>query len=313
VNPQPAHGDGPTAVVVAHNSGSTIAECLASLEPLGIPVVVVDSGSTDDSSRIVAQRFAHVRYVRVQNAGFGAACNAGIACADTPLVLLLNADAWPTNDAVEVLCRALCSDPDTGAVGPQLVDRRGRRHRSVVGQPMRALELAAFTLFPSLTRATFLMTRRVRGFRPRSGAAEVRGREFLMGAALLVRRAALDAVGAFDTSFFMYDEDVDLCWRLRLGGWAVRFVPEATFVHVGGASTSPVAAAMFREQIRSHVRLLAKYRGAEAADRGRRGLALALAVRSLVERGGRRRECRAIAEWLAATSTASLLAGRETA
>ena len=73
----------------------------------------------------------------------------------------------------------------------------------------------------------------------------------LMGACLMVRRAALNEVGAFDERFFLYFEEVDLCWRLRASGWRVQFVHDATIMHVGGASSRPIRAAALVHRYRS--------------------------------------------------------------
>ena len=85
--------------------------------------------------------------------------------------------------------------------------------------------------------------------------------EFLTGAVLLLRRAAMDEVGEFDTDFFMFSEEVDLCYRMHEAGWGVEFTPDAQFVHVGGASTRLDWPPMYREQVRGHLRFFAKHRG----------------------------------------------------
>jgi N-acetylglucosaminyl-diphospho-decaprenol L-rhamnosyltransferase len=263
------------AVVVAHNSAGLIAACLSSLAREQIPAVVVDCGSSDDSAEIVARAFPEVALIRTSNVGFGRACNLGISATESEFVLVLNADAWPRAGAVAPLVREAGSSR-VGAAGPRLVSLDGREQRSVIRHPVGVVELVASTLLPTMARAAYLASRLVRG----RGRRTVRSREFLMGAALLLRREALDEVGVFDADFFMYDEDVDLCHRLTRARWTVRFVPEATFVHVGGASSEAVAADMRLEQLRSHIRYIAKHRGVRAAGRARIALAAALWLRA---------------------------------
>lgn len=291
-----------TGVVVAHNSVEVLEECLSALSCEGIPAIVVDSGSSDGSAMLVERRFPAVELVRTPNIGFGSACNLGISRCTSEFILVLNADAWPLAGAVSRLAAA-ARDPAVAVAGPRLVSPEGRPQRTVIGQPVRIPELVAWTLLPCATRATYLLSRRFR----RSRTNDVSGREFLMGAALLLRRAALDEVCGFDSDFFMYDEDVDLCHRLVRAGWAVRYVPDATFVHVGEASSRGVAREMLREQLRSHVRFIAKHRGTRAATRARISLGLALRLRALVERGPRHASYTAAARWLLGTETAALL------
>jgi N-acetylglucosaminyl-diphospho-decaprenol L-rhamnosyltransferase len=135
----------------------------------------------------------------------------------------------------------------------------------------------------------------------------VRDSEFLVGAVLLVRRQAFEDVGGFDPSFFMFNEEVDLCYRLRHRGWRVVFFPGAEFFHLGGASTRLDWNRMYREQLRSHLRFLTKHYGPRHADRGRRLLLCAMRLRSLVFRGDRRLLSREAAAWLAGGDTATLL------
>ncbi len=132
--------------------------------------------------------------------------------------------------------------------------------------------------------------------------------EFLVGAVLLVRRSAFDEVGGFDPDFFMFNEEVDLCYRLTHTGWRVRFCPTGEFVHVGGASTSKVWDSMYREQLRSHLRFLTKHDSPEVAERMRRALVWAMRLRTLVFRGERRRLSREAAQWLASAPAAELIA-----
>jgi GT2 family glycosyltransferase len=135
----------------------------------------------------------------------------------------------------------------------------------------------------------------------------VRDAEFLVGAVMLVRRQTLDEIGAFDASFFMFNEEVDFCYRAHEAGWRVVFYPGAEFVHVGGASTRLDWSRMYREQLRSHLRFLAKHRGEREAEQARRLLVVAMRLRALVFRGDRRRVSREAARWLARADASALL------
>jgi GT2 family glycosyltransferase len=109
----------------------------------------------------------------------------------------------------------------------------------------------------------------------------------------------------------MYDDEVDLAYRMRQFGWEVLYHPHAEFVHVGGGSTRLRPVEMYREQLRSHLRFLDKHHGRAKAERARRMLAVAMRLRSVVFRGERRRISAQAARWLAAGDVEALLRSPE--
>jgi GT2 family glycosyltransferase len=221
--------------------------------------------------------------------------------------LLLNSDAWALADGVERLADFADEHPEAAVVGPRLLNPDGSLQRSVRGDP---------TLWRLATEYFFLrkLAPRTRALNAFYGAAfahdEVREAEFLMGSVLLVRREAADTVGLFDEDFFMFSEETDWLYRFRQAGWKVLFTPEAEFVHVGGATTSQNWGPMFREQIRGHVRFLAKHRGPKEAERARRLLLASLRLRGAIFPGTRGRTYKEAARWLAASPMHELLETR---
>ena len=127
--------------------------------------------------------------------------------------------------------------------------------------------------------------------------------EFVMGAAMLVRRAAIDQVGPLDEGFFLFSEETDWCYRFRQAGWKVLFYPGAEVFHVYGASHG---GRLFREQVRGHLRFMAKHHGARAAERTRRLLRASLLLRGALFRGERGQAYRDAARWLGSGSAAAL-------
>jgi N-acetylglucosaminyl-diphospho-decaprenol L-rhamnosyltransferase len=125
-----------------------------------------------------------------------------------------------------------------------------------------------------------------------------------MGSCMFVRRAAFDAVGPFDERYFLFSEEVDWMRRATDRGWTVVFTPGARCVHVGGASHG---GRMFRENLRGHLRFLAKHRGIREAERARLMLLAALRLRGALFPGDRGRMYRESAVWLASGSAESLL------
>jgi N-acetylglucosaminyl-diphospho-decaprenol L-rhamnosyltransferase len=153
------------------------------------------------------------------NPGFAAGVNALVRRSDASLFLALNSDAWPEPGALGRLVAALEQHPRAAVVAPSL--RRPDGTPEPVALPFPGLRTAARSAFgtPALAQPT--------------STAEA---DWLVGAALLLRRAALDEVGGLDESFHMYAEDVEWCWRVRQAGWQVLVEPSAVVVHVGGAS-----------------------------------------------------------------------------
>jgi N-acetylglucosaminyl-diphospho-decaprenol L-rhamnosyltransferase len=263
-------------VIVAYNSGELLGRCLTALGSEPGEVVVVDNASPDRQTARVCAESAHVKLIeRARNDGFATAANAGIAQTGAPWVLLLNPDAWPLGDGVQALVARAQAHERTGAVGPLLVDDRGRPSRSTIRPPLSPAALALWAALPRrATRGYDLWRRATRGRR----ADRVRPGEFLQGAALLLRREAFDAVGGFDESFFMYGEDADLCERLRAAGWGLELCSDATFVHLGGGSSGGQDQRMRIELLRSWLRLIAKRDSAQRADKARLWLSRSLRV-----------------------------------
>lgn len=294
-----------SAVVVSFNSRPHLERCLGSVLDQVDEAIVVDSGSTDGSGKLVRQQFPSVRVLEVENRGFGSAMNAGVEASYGDYLLLLNADTWAADGAVAALVRCLETDSRSAIAGPRLVNPDGSLQRSVRGFP---------TPWRLVTEYYFL-----RWFAPRSRALNAfygagfdhrsrRQAEFLVGAVLLARRDALEEANGFDPDFFMFNEEVDLCYRLRKSGWRVVFCPEPEFTHVGGASTTPVWSSMYREQLRSHLRFLKKHRGPRTAERMRTVLMWSMRLRSVVFRGERGRLSSDTAQWLASAPAAELIA-----
>jgi N-acetylglucosaminyl-diphospho-decaprenol L-rhamnosyltransferase len=294
-----------SVVVVTYNALPWIERCLESVR--GHERIVVDHGSTDGTLELVRERFPDVRVVEQENKGLGGGSNAGMRVASGDYFLLLNSDAWAVGDAVERLVEFADTHPEAAVVGPRLSNPDGSLQRSVRGFP---------TLWRLATEYFF-----VRKLAPRSralnafyGAGFAHDRvleaEFLMGACLLVRREAADTVGLFDEDFFMFSEETDWCYRFRQAGWKVLFYPGAEFVHVGGATTRQNWGPMFREQLRGHLRFLAKHRGAREAERARKLLLASLRLRGLAFPGERGRTYGEAASWLAGSPLPELLEGR---
>jgi GT2 family glycosyltransferase len=238
-----------SALIVSYNVRELLLDCLhAFYSGAEVPVeaVVVDNASRDGSAEAVEERFPQAKVLRQgRNAGFGKANNLGLQECAGRFVLLLNPDVTVLPGCVDRLADFLLVRPDAGAVGPRLQRTDGR------------LDLAARRGFPTPSSAFYRLSGLSRVF-PRSArfnrynmghlpAGEVHEIDSGTAACLMVRRAAVERVGFFDPDFFMYGEDLDLCYRLKLGGWKVFYLPSAVAVHVKGASTRQATGRMLFE------------------------------------------------------------------
>ena len=279
-------------VVVTYDALPWLERCLASVR--GHPTVVVDHGSRDGTLE-VARRFADVRVVEQGNKGVGAGWNRGIAETEEPWVLLLNADAWALGDAVARLVAFGEVHPEAALVGPRLLNPDGTLQRSARGFPTPWRLATEYFFLRKLAPGSSALNAFYAANWDHTEAREV---EWLSGAAMLVRRAAVDDVGGLDEGFFMFNEESDWQYRMRAAGWKVWFCPEAEVVHVGGAATKREWGRMFAAQVRSHVRFVRKHHGARAAALARGLLLAALVLRGALFRGERGRSYRAAARAL---------------
>jgi hypothetical protein len=184
-------------------------------EPETREVIVVENASGDDSGSILAQALTHPRarlIVSEKNLGFGGGNNLGVASAQGEHLFLLNSDAEAEPGTLGKLLPYL--NGDIGLVGPRIVLGSGEDQDDAYGP------------FPTLGTI-------VKGFHY---GGESTHPEWLTGVAMLLRKADFDAVGGFDERYFMYLEDVKLCWDLRQRGLRCERVPSARVNHLRGSS-----------------------------------------------------------------------------
>ncbi len=287
-----------SVIVVTLNALPYIEQCLESVR--GREAIVVDNGSADGTVQLVRERFPDVRVVEQENRGLAAGWNRGMLEASGRYFLILNADAWLAEGALERLVAFADEHADAALVGPRLLYPDGRLQRSVRGFPtLWRLATEYFFLRKLAPRSQLLNSFYANGFRH----DEPREVEFVMGSCMLVRRAAVDAVGLLDEDFFLFSEETDWCYRFWQAGWTVWFYPGAEAYHVLGASHG---GRLFNEQLRGHLRFLAKHHGLRAAERARRLLRVSLLLRGALFRGERGRAYRDGARWLASASAATL-------
>jgi GT2 family glycosyltransferase len=246
-----------SVAVVNYNTRELLDRCLASaVGEHPAEIIAIDNASTDDSPALVRTRYAQVRLLANRsNRGYGAGVNQAMRVARTRYVFVLNADTELLPGAVRAACDYMDAHPRVGLLGPLLRDTCGDMQQSyfpfpgTLGWLIENDPLGPFA--GALGPARRRMLRYTRPIAPRAVP-------WVLGAAMVIRRDAWQAVGGFDESYYMYFEEVDFCLRLKHGGWEVHYVPDAEVMHVGGASTTQrrtaMAASHFTSMVRFHRR-----------------------------------------------------------
>lgn len=238
------------AVVVSYNPGGDLEPCVRSLLAGGVgEVVVADNGSVDGAvdalERLV---LPGVRIVRTGgNHGYGGGANRGAAGVTGRPVLVSNADLVVSEGAIDALVERLDEEPDLGIVGPRLRNTDGSVY--VSGRPFPSMADAFGHAFLGLVWKENPWSKRylLTGWDRETGSDV----DWISGAFLLVRAEVWEALGGFDERFFMFMEDVDLCWRTHRAGWRVAMEPAAEVVHVIGAARARHPYRMVAEHHRS--------------------------------------------------------------
>jgi N-acetylglucosaminyl-diphospho-decaprenol L-rhamnosyltransferase len=193
-------------------------------------VLVHDNGSSDGTAAGVQEQVPEADVVAgPDNLGFAAAVNKLLERSEAPWFLMLNSDAWPNPGAVGRLVDAAERHPRAALVAPRLERPDGSLEHSTHPFPSVTVAVAS-ALHPS---GRWAERRQLLGAWQHDREREV---DWAVGAAWLMRREAINAVGGLDESFFMYVEDLEWCHRARRLGWEVWFTPQAVVVHVGNAS-----------------------------------------------------------------------------
>lgn len=241
--------------IVNTNNRELLLSCLESLHAsmtpeIGVEIVVLDNASEDGSAEAVRERFPGVRlHAQAFRAGFGANHNTIIRATNGRYVFVLNEDTTSDDWGFGRMVEEMDAHPRTAALGPRLVYPDGRHQGSAWRFPTPLVSLAGL---PTLGKVGVNQSK---GNRPRSV-------DWVAGAALLLRREALDSVGLFDEGFFIYFEEVDLCLRLRRAGWEVRYLPAVSVIHHESQFSADIPERRINEMWRGRRRYWRKHHSA---------------------------------------------------
>ncbi|MCW3095531.1 MAG: putative glycosyltransferase [Chthonomonadaceae bacterium] len=239
-------------VIVSYNTCGMLRDCLnalpAATEGLITETFVVDNNSPDDSAAMVAAEFPEVHLTASkENHGFTGGNNIALRHVVGRNVLLLNPDTEAAPDSLTLMSRYLDTHPDVGAVGPKLLNTDGSLQPSGKPLPTPWRDFLGHTglwkLKPGLSESMWHY-----GREDFDTAWET---DSVTGACLMTRKAILDQVGLLEEAFFMFYEEVELCWRIRRAGYKVLFLPEARVVHHWMGSVRQQSKAMTKRLFRS--------------------------------------------------------------
>lgn len=273
-------------IIVNWKSVDFLRKCLGSIfqnaQGMSFEVIVIDNASFDGCGEMLRAEFPTVKFHQSRdNLGFAGANNLAFHSSSGRCLLFLNPDTEVVGAAIQTMWNFLQATPDAGAVGCKLLNSDGtvqtsciQRYPTILDQLLDSEQLRR--LFP---RA------KVWGIRPLSddptGPVPV---EVISGACLMITRQVFEQIGQFTTDYFMYAEDVDLCFRAQRAGYRNYYVGNATVIHHGGgssdsASKNNFAAIVIRDSLWKFLR---KYRGAGCAFAYRASQALNACLRILI-------------------------------
>jgi GT2 family glycosyltransferase len=221
-----------TISIVNYNAGEYLIKCLDSLrrasKALEFDVYVVDNASSDGSIEMAQKEFPEVNFIKnKENLGFGKAHNLVLKNAKTPYLLVLNPDCEVPSGTLEYMYDFMEKNPNVGLSTCEIVKSDG------------TLDKAAHRGFPTPWQSfLYLFFKKDKHYHmtnvDMTTAHEI---DSAVGAFMFVRKSVLDKVGYFDEDYFLYGEDIDLCYRIKENGFKIMYVPEVKILHVKGVSS----------------------------------------------------------------------------
>ncbi|MBW6442020.1 glycosyltransferase family 2 protein [Patescibacteria group bacterium] len=229
-----------TIVIANYNEKNFVEDCLNNLYEIkqkelpDLKVVVKDQASTDGSAEIIKEKFPWVIFIGGDNGGLSKAYNLGYKATDTEYVLFLGMDAYPTTNSLSEIMEYFEKNSDVGAATCKVVQKDG------------SLDMDAHRSFPtpwvSLTRLLGLGKIFPRSnlfnhyFLPGENMNEPHEIDLCISHYMFIRRKVLDEINGFDEDFFLYGEDVDVCYRIKQVGWKIMYLPQWECLHLKGGS-----------------------------------------------------------------------------
>jgi GT2 family glycosyltransferase len=254
-----------SVIIVNWNTKKVLRDCLSSVceqtKDLDYEIIVIDNASIDGSTEMVRDEFQQVILVEnVENRGFAAANNQGIALAKGRYILLLNSDTIVCDNAIEKTVRYADSLPNAAVVGCQVLENSDTIQMTCFRFPSVAHIFLSASGLSKLFKRNKILGRERMLWWDRKSEREV---DVVSGMFMLVRRDAIDEVGFMDEDYFLYFEETDWCYRFAKAGWKRMFWPGARIVHCngGGKSSDQASVRMFVQFQKSRCIFFKKHHG----------------------------------------------------
>lgn len=270
-------------IIVNWNTRDILQDCLRSVyeqtKDVRFEVIVIDNASTDGSATMAKEEFPQAILIEnLQNRGFAAANNQGMAIAGGRYILLLNPDTIVLDGAIQKSVLFADQNPSAAVVGVCIERPDGTLCRDCFRYAsLLNLIISTFGMHRLFPRSRFWGRERYSWWDYRS----IRLVEVVAGCYMLTRRQAIDIVGNMDESYFMYGEEMDWCWRFQRAGWKILYYPDARIIHYGGMSAAQNPVGMSIELQKSFLRFIEKRQGRAGRLAARGLLFLAWLIRLL--------------------------------
>ncbi len=229
-----------SVIIVNYNVKHFLEQCLHALmrsaRNLDTEVIVVDNHSVDGSCQMVREKFPQVRLIENKtNEGFARANNQGIRTSAGNYILLLNPDTVVQEDTLALCLGFMQVHPEAGCLGVRMIDGRG----NFLPESRRALPTPAVAFYKIFGLSSLFPKSRIFG-RYHLGHLDrdsIHEADVIAGAFMFIRKSALEKTGLLDERFFMYGEDIDLSYRMKMNGYRNYYFPLTTIIHYKGEST----------------------------------------------------------------------------
>ncbi|MBC8472002.1 MAG: glycosyltransferase family 2 protein [Planctomycetes bacterium] len=250
-------------IIVSWNVREYLLKCVRSIEEnepsCPFEVIIVDNASTDGTVDAIKKEFSQVVVVEnKENRGFAAANNQAVELSQGEYVFLLNPDTILHPKSLDILVKFMDSNEDVGACGPKLLNVDGSNQDSVRCFPSFRGALHRHTAFKLLGIFKGQYKKWVMYDFKYNYQKDV---DQVMGAAMMIRKSVTEQVGVMDERFFMYYEEVDLCYRIKQAGWRIVYIPQAFITHIGGGSSGQIPVSKRIMAMTSLLKFFRKHRG----------------------------------------------------
>lgn len=227
-------------IIVNYNVKYFLEQCLHSVLQASMnidpEIFVVDNNSVDGSSQLIRKKFPEIHFIEnKENVGFSRANNQAIRKAKGKYILLLNPDTIVEEDTFSKIIEFMDNHADAGGLGVKMIDGKG----TFLPESKRGLPTPEVAFYKMFGISKLFPNSKKFGKYHLSYLKEneIHEVDVLAGAFMLLRKETLDKIGLLDETFFMYGEDIDLSYRITLGGYKNYYFPETTIIHYKGEST----------------------------------------------------------------------------